>query len=196
MDEKVISVRREKWYDLNAIDSKTKYVLAHRFVDERTLVKCVAWLRQIKRTCYAQMLARYEQERRKPRGERRLITFVSDKFWNYRAAWSKLFFRVTRLEFGVPIARRKHGVAHNNNPVERYNQDLKDQTVTKRHFGSGDGARTFFDLRRIIKNFVNPHQQLCGQTPAEAAGINLDLGRQKLLRLIVQRAQKRHHSLR
>jgi len=40
------------------------------------------------------------------------------------------------------------------------------------------------NLRRVINNFVNPHQELNGKTPAEMAGINLGLGRNKLLDLI------------
>jgi hypothetical protein len=40
------------------------------------------------------------------------------------------------------------------------------------------------DLRRIIHNFVKSNQQLAGKTPAEMAGINLKLKRNKLLDLI------------
>ena len=42
----------------------------------------------------------------------------------------------------------------------------------------------FMDLRRMIYNFVNPHQELKEKTPAEIAEINLELGRNKLLNLI------------
>jgi len=150
-------VRKELWYDLNAIDKKTKYVLAHSLVDERTLDNYVAWLQQIKRTCYGQMLERHRHERHKRVKERHLITFVSDRFATYRSAWWKLFSHVTKLTFGVPIGCKKHGLRYNNNPIERYNQDIKHHILTKRHFGSGEGVRAFLDLRRIVKNFVNPH---------------------------------------
>jgi len=176
-------------YDLNAIDSKTKYVLAHSFVDERTQEKCVSFLQQIKITCYKQILEIYNKEKIKQKEKRELITFVSDKFENYKSAWRKLFYRVSKLVFGVPIACKKYGLEHNNNPIERYNQDIKDQIKTKRHFGSFDGAEEFLNLRRIIKNFVNPHQGLKGKTPAEAAEIDFKLGRNKLLNLIKYRAK-------
>ena len=176
-------------YDLNAIDSKTKYVLAHSFVDERTQEACVSFLRQIKVTCYKQILEIYNKEKIKQKEKRELITFVSDKFGNYKSAWRKLFYRVSKLVFGVPIACKKYGLEHNNNPIERYNQDIKDQIKTKRHFGSFDGAEEFLNLRRIIKNFVNPHQGLKGKTPAEAAEIDFKLGRNKLLNLIKYRAK-------
>lgn len=163
--------------------------MAHSFVDERTQQKCIAFLRQIKITCSKQILEIYRREKIKPRKKRKYITFVSDKFANYNSAWSKLFYRTTKLVFGVPIACKKYGLEHNNNPIERYNQDIKDQIKTKRHFGSFDGAEEFLDLRRIIKCFVNPHQQLKGKTPAEAAEIDLNIGRNKLLGLIKYRAK-------
>lgn len=82
-------------------------------------------------------------------------------------------------------------------PIERYNGDLKDRLKTMRGgFGSTTGAEEFLNLKHIIHNFINPHESLKGKTPAEAAGINLNLGRQKLLTLIKQQGQKTHHSLR
>jgi len=40
------------------------------------------------------------------------------------------------------------------------------------------------NLRHIIHNFINSHQELKNKTPAEKAGIKLKLGRTKLLGLI------------
>ena len=51
-------------------------------------------------------------------------------------------------------------------------------------FGSFEGGEAFMNLKHIIHNFVNPHQQLNGKTPAEAAEIKLLLKRNKLLNLI------------
>lgn len=189
MDEKYIPVGNEFGYDLNAIDSKTKYVLAHFYVVERTFTTCVEFLRQIKAACCKQILGVYQREKHKPKNKRRLITFVSDGFENYRAAFNKLFYRTCRLVFGVPIACRKYGLKYNNNPIERYNGDIKDRIKTMRDFGSHHGAACFLNLKRIIHNFINPHQGLKGSTPAEAAGIDLQLGRQKLLSLIRYRAK-------
>ena len=52
-------------------------------------------------------------------------------------------------------------------------------------FGSFEGGESFMNSKHIIHNFVNPHQELKGKTPAEAAEIKLPLGRNKLLRLII-----------
>lgn len=115
--------------------------------------------------------------------------FVCDKFANYKNGFNKLFFKVAKLRSGVPIACKKYGLIHNNNAVERYNQDIKDRIKTMRNFGSGGGAKYFLNLKHIIHNFVNPHMQLKGKTPAEAAEIDLRLGRRKLLNLIKYRAK-------
>lgn len=195
-DEKYVKVRKKDYYDLNAVDSKTKYVLAHLFVEKRTIWKCTKFLKQIKITCYEQILERYVQEKSKPKNKRKLIIFVCDKFENYRTAFNKLFYRVAKLRFGVPIKVKKNGLKHNNNHIERYNQDIKDRIKTMRNFGSDNGAEYFLNLKHIIHNFVNPHMQINGSTPAEAAGINLKLGRRKLLNLIRRCSKNKHHSLR
>ena len=52
-------------------------------------------------------------------------------------------------------------------------------------FGSFETAESFMNLQHIINNFVNPHQELKDKTPAEKAEINLKLGRNKLLDLIL-----------
>ena len=113
------------------------------------------------------------------------ITFVCDGFENYKSAFNKLFGITAKLTFGVPIACKKYNLQHNNNAIERYNGKLKDRIKNIRGgFKNFDDAKCFMDLRRTIHNFVNPHQELNGKTPAEMAGINLDLGRNKLLKLI------------
>jgi hypothetical protein len=96
-----------------------------------------------------------------------------------------LFYIVGELQFGVPIACKKYNLEHNNNAVERYNGKTKDRIKNIRGgFGSFEFARDLMNLRRIIHNFVNPHQELKGKTPAEKAEIFLPLGRNKLLTLI------------
>ena len=185
-DEKYVPMKSKKdHYDLNCIDSKTKYITAHLFVNKRTKKKCVQFLSQIKETCYDQILERYREERKKPKEKRKLITFVSDKFANYKTAWSKNFSRVSRLNFGVPIACRKYKLEHNNNAIERENGNIKDRIkIMRGGFESFQRAEAFLNMRRVIHNFVNPHQSLNGKTPAEEAEIRINLGRNKLKGLI------------
>jgi transposase-like protein len=155
------------------------------FVGKRTKQKCYEFLKQIKDNCYEQILETYKKEKIKKKEDRKLIEFVCDGFANYKSAFTKLFDNVCKLTFGVPIACKKYGLLHSNNPIERYNGKIKDRIKNIRSgFKSFDDAKCFMDLRRTIHNFVNPNQELQGKTLAEMAEINLKLGRNKLLSLI------------
>ena len=79
------------------------------------------------------------------------------------------------------VKKRKLIIYH----TERYNGKTKDRIkVMRGGFNMSERAESFMNLRYIIHNFVDPHQQLKGRTPAEAAEINTSLGRNKLLNLI------------
>lgn len=183
-DEKYTRVKDHWEYRLTAIDSKTKFVLAEVVVVERTLKECVKFLQQIKRWCYAQMVEKYKQEMEKPVEKRKLFVFVSDKFVNYKTAWRKLFSRITKLQFGVPIACKKFGLKHNNNAVERHNRELSRRFDVLNVFQTHGGAVSTSMLCKVLHNYVNPHSMLRGKTPAERAKLILPLGSNKLLSLI------------
>ena len=180
-------------YDLNAIDNETKYVLAHSFVEKRTKQKCYEFLKQIKDSCYEQIIENYNQEKHKKVEDRKLINFVCDKFASYKSAFSRLFYRIANLSFGVPIACKKYGLEHNNNPIERYNGKIKDRmNGMRKGFSSFLGAKNFMNLQCVIHNFINPHQELKDKTPAEMAEIILPLGRNKILGLVRYLANERN----
>jgi transposase-like protein len=50
----------------------------------------------------------------------------ADGFENYKNAFNKLFCYAAKLVFGISIKLQKHGVKHNNSPIERHNGDIKD----------------------------------------------------------------------
>jgi transposase-like protein len=179
-----MKVGKKECFDINTIDGKTKFVLEEEFMVSRTLRRIRDYFSRIRVIIYDQVLEKYYQEKSKPPEKRKLITFVSDGFENYWNGAFKHFNRVCKIVFGVPIACKKYGLKHNNNPIEKYNQDIEDRYKTTRHWGSFESAKATLKIRQIIHNFVNPHMKLKGKTPAEAAGIKLDLGRNKLLKLI------------
>jgi transposase-like protein len=149
-------------------------------------------LKQIKNSCYEQILRKFNQEKHNKVKDRNLIEFTCDKFANYKTAFMKLFGRVCKLNFGILIAYKKHGVKHNNNAIERYNGKTKDRIKNIRSgFKSFGDAINFMSLMGVIHNFVNANQELQEKTPAEVAGINLKLGRNRLLSLIRYVARNR-----
>lgn len=110
--------------------------------------------------------------------------FLSDKFALYKVAWKKLFYRVSELRFGVPIACKKYGLRHNNNPVERHNREIGRRVDALNVFQTHEGALSTLALCRFIHNYVTPHSSLGGKTPAETAGLYLHLGKDKPQNLI------------
>ncbi|HEC76343.1 MAG TPA: DDE domain-containing protein, partial [Thermoplasmatales archaeon] len=84
-----------------------------------------------------------------------------------------------KLIHGVPIACKKYGLEHNNNPIERYNEDVKQRYKIMRGFKSFESADAFLSLRRIIYNFVRGDE-----TRAMKADIALELGCNRLESLI------------
>lgn len=183
-DEKEMKVGKKECHDINTIDSKTKFVVEEEFMESRTKKRVHQYFKRIKGNIYDQLLERYKREKHKPLQKRRLFSFVQDGFKNYKSGSKKHFHRVCKIVAGVPIACRKYGLEHNNNAIERYNQDIKDRYKTTRHWGSFRSAKKILKMRQIIHNFVNPHQELKGKTPAEAAKIKYKLGKNKLLDLM------------
>ena len=165
------------------MDSQTKYNLGSRLVWSRTLQEFDGFFRELKKSIGGQVHAVFRRERHKPPKERKLVTFVSDKLGQYKTAFNRHFYRVAKLVHGVPIACKRHGLKYNNNPIERHNGDIKQRYKVMRHFKSFGSAGAFLALRRAVYNYVRTHQTL-KRTPAEAAEIDLGLGRNRLLSLI------------
>lgn len=170
--------------DLNAIDSKTKFILSELFVEKKDIASVKLFLHQIKKVCYRQILEKYLSEKHKPEDERKLVTFVCDGCETYQSAFSILFNRIAKLIFGIPIKYKKFGVKHNNNAIERYNEEIKRRIIMFGSFRCLEGARVFLSMKSIIYNFINPHSELNWKTPAQAADIELPLGENKLMDLI------------
>ena len=188
-DEKIMKVGKIDHYDINTIDGKTKFVVEEEFMESRTVEAMNFYFKRIKERIYDQVLEKYKREKHKPGKKRKLITFVSDGFENYRNGAFRNFWNVCKIVFGVPIACKRYGLKHNNNPIERYNQDLDERYAITRHWGSFPSAKSTLSMRQIVHNFVNPHQQIQGKTPAEAADIKYKLGQNKLLNLIILTAK-------
>lgn len=77
-----------------------------------------------------------------------------------------------------------------NRPIERYHNEIRERLKTRRGLGNDKSAQTFSDLLKINHNFVKPHEGLDGKTPAQEAGLDLNLGDDKYLDLIKQASTK------
>jgi transposase-like protein len=76
-----------------------------------------------------------------------------------------------------------------NRPIERYHNEIREVTRTRRGMGNDKSAQNFVNNYRIYHNFVRNHSGLENKTPAEAMGIDLGLNENKFKDLIVQSTQ-------
>lgn len=162
---------------------KRNTTITQKFIQSRTNENFNEYFKELKNYIREQVREIHEKEIQKPPEDRNPVTFVTDELQQYKNAFENHLGQVADLDFGVPIACRKYGLEHNNNPIERHNGDIKQRYKVMRNFKSYESAAAFLKLRRTIYNHIRPHQGL-GHTPGEKAGIDLDLGKNRLLDLI------------
>jgi len=140
----------EKWF-WEIIDEKTRFMLASHLSNVRKIED-------------AEKLFREAKMRIKERPEH----IYTDGLQAYRVGFKWTFYSSgTELVQNVGINSRV-----TNNVVERLHGTLKDRLKTTRGLETADAMlKGWF----VHYNFVRPHQSLDGKTPAEAAGINLNM---------------------
>ncbi len=71
-----------------------------------------------------------------------------------RGVVREFFKKNSKLIHGVPIACRKYGLDHNNNPAERYNEDIRQRSKISRGFESMEPTDVTLEPRRVVHNFA------------------------------------------
>jgi len=112
---------------------------------------------------------------------------VHDGLPSYDEAYQKELFTHTqpRIQNIRSIGSNEKGL---NPKVERLNGTVRDRETVCRGLDNPEAAQEWIDAIRTHYNFIRPHQAIGGQTPAEAAGINLNLGENKVESLMRQAA--------
>ncbi len=118
---------------------------------------------------------------------------ITDALHTYESAFRREFD--TRRTAHIKTKSLSEGFA--NRPIERWHNEVREITKTRRGLGNDKSAQTFLDLKRIEHNYLRPHAGLSNKiTPAEAAGIDLKLGNNKLKNLIMQSAEAKEQEKR
>jgi putative transposase len=107
---------------------------------------------------------------------------VYDGLRTYNEAFQKEYFtlKTPRIQNIRSISVRNKGL---NSKVERLNGTVRDREKTMRGMQNRQSAQKIIEAMKINYNFVRVHQTL-GITPAEQAGIKLDLKNNKIESLI------------
>lgn len=157
VDETVIKVKGERKWFWEIIDAKTRFMIAEHLSDSR----------KIEDSKKLFMDAR-NRSLTKPH------TVYSDGCFAYRKGFNKVFYQRKgigpSLVQNVGINSRIH-----QNKVERLHGTLKDMLRARRGLDSEEQTEIILDGWFVYYNFLRPHSALNGKTPAEAAGIKLDL---------------------
>jgi transposase-like protein len=107
---------------------------------------------------------------------------IHDGLKSYDEAFQKEFYtlRNPRIKNIRSISVRNEGL---NSVVERLNGTTREREKVMRGMNTKESAQKIIEAMRIHYNYVREHSKL-GKTPAEAAGIKLDLQGNKVEKLI------------
>ena len=170
-DETMVKVNGNFLYMWGSIEEETRYLLSS-FVSEGRGVKDA---KRMFMECKSKM-------HNDPK------TVVTDGLGIYPRAFRKTFFKHSLPRAYHLVAKGMCAKAENNR-IERFFGNIKDRTRTTRGgFGSLNSATDFMNLFSVHYNYIRPHMGLDGKTPAEVAGVDLELNGNKLLELIERSA--------
>ncbi|MFH1641987.1 MAG: DDE-type integrase/transposase/recombinase [Nanoarchaeota archaeon] len=161
-DEMFVKQKKNGIYYWDCIDYDTKFLLADHISEERNFDEGTMFLRKIKL------------------GSLEIPDEIhKDNSFDYPIAFKRVFPR-KKIHKHYPAWKFKF----KNNPIERLHNTLKQRYKVFRGFDNTQSAEKFFDFYRIYYNFIRKHMTLGMITPALAAGIKLNLGRNRFKSLI------------
>ncbi len=177
-DEMLIKVKHDgfikqkscdtKWVWLwNTMDTSTRFLIANLVTTKRGLRDARAIFRKAKKM-----------------GGKKPNYMITDGLLTYRKAFNKVYWdhhHACKHIAEVGISDRI-----NNNKVERLHGTIRDRDKVMRALGNPKSAEKILEGHRVYYNFIKPHMALNGKTPAEMAGLDLNLGNDKWLDLIKQ----------
>jgi len=182
LDETYHKVKGNDVYRWSAKDKSTKYRLYGSLTKKRDYnTGAKPLFGHMKKLFYSQFLER------KKAGYK--IKFITDKLAAYKKGFNKSFRNIAEHIHGVSIKAKKYGLKYNNNCIERDHQYNKQRYKTMRGFKEIESANNILNFFDVHYNFIDK-QIIKGKkkTPAQAAGINNNLGETKYLLKLIEQA--------
>jgi len=164
-DETVENVNGKNRWLWNLMDSESRFLIASRLTKGRTDLDA--------RNLFLDGLDRTNKAPQ---------TIVTDGLVSYVNAYD-----ATLKYKGVKHIRKPRFIdLANNNRIERLHSTMRERTKVLRGFDSDSTASDRMQGYRTYYNFLRPHMALNGQTPAQAANLELDLNGNRWKSLIAQ----------
>lgn len=155
VDETVIKIKGQQYWVWEIICAKTRFMVSEHLSKTRRIEDSLKLFKEAKTKAI-----------KKPR------IIYSDGCFAYRKGFSKVFWdhhHTCELIQNVGINGRPH-----QNKVERLHGTLKDMLRARRGLDNETATQAMLDGWFVYYNFLRIHSAI-GKTPAEAAGINLNL---------------------
>jgi len=165
IDEQKIKANGEWFYSWNILDENTRFLIANNITKQRSILETEMVMKKAKRNTQG---ANPE-------------VIITDGMPAYH--------RAIRNEFGDGVVHIGNvGIRDriNNNILERYHGTYRERDKVMRGLENDSTGKQMNENMRVYYNFIRGHSALDGLTPAEMAGINLNLGRNKWMGLIEQ----------
>jgi len=162
-DETTVFIKKEnekRYYQWiwNVMDSKTRYLLACQVTEDRFVNDARKALKQAKDIATS-----------------RPDAVVTDGLQAYKEAVKAEFYDITAQIQNPHVRLKDFETKPNNNILERLNGTFRERTKVMRSLDSSIGAMEFAAGMQTYYNYIRPHQGIGGLTPAEMAGIHIDL---------------------
>jgi len=171
-DEMTIFIKKEdekRYYQWiwNVMDAKTRYLLACQVTEERYIKDARQVLKQAKDAASI-----------------RPDLIVTDGLQAYNEAIKAEFFDISAMIQNPHLRLKDFETKPNNNIVERLNGTFRERTKVLRSFPDSISANEFCAGMQVYYNYIRPHQGIGGLTPAQVAGLPLDLTGNRWMRMI------------
>jgi len=167
-DETVENVNGQYRWLWNLMDSESRFLIASRLTKGRTDVDA--------RNLFLDGL---------DRAKKAPATIVTDGLASYANAYDETF----RYKGTKHVRKPRFIDLANNNKIERLHSSMRERTKVMRAFDTDPTANETMQGYRLYYNFIRPHMALDGQTPAQAANLDLQLGQNRWKSMIQQSAE-------
>lgn len=164
-DEMAINIKGQYNWLWNVMDHETRFLLASQISQKREVID-----------------ARNVFQNAKKVANDNPKVMVTDGLKAYIKAFKKEFYTLKNPRI-KHIRKPRFVDKANNNMVERMQGSIREREKVMRSLKNKEENQVI-DGWRIYYNFIRPHQSLNGKTPAEMAGLDLNLERNKWLSLI------------
>lgn len=177
IDEQVIQVGKENVWCWNAMDNKTRFLLAQQLTKVRTIEDARGIMQKAKA-----VISQRPKEIATDKGK--FYPEAVRKEFGGVGGHGRVLLNIQRLKdrqhkSGYHLTKKR-----DNQIIERYHGTFRERDKVIRGLKSDASAEKYMENWKTYYNFVKPHMTFKGLTPSEVAGISIGNNRNRWMSLI------------